>query len=100
MEMHSLRTLATSPAMDVLRHFKFHQTRCTFATELARLAIAAGGAINALAIVKEFLLHSREATSMKYIKFVEKTPAKEEAANAFTREFLGVVADCREVPNG
>ena len=64
------------------------------------MAIAAGGSINALAIVKEFLLHRREETSMKYIRFVEKTPAKEEAANAFTRQFLGLAADPRQAPNG
>ena len=90
-EMHALRARAKSRALAVLRHFHFHQTRCTYATELARLAIAAGNAINALAIVKEFLLHKHEATTMKYIRFVEKTPAKEAAANGFTREFLDVV---------
>jgi integrase len=90
-EMHALRTHGTAQGLVVLRHFHFHQTRCTFATELARLAIAACGAINALAIVKDFLLHKHEATAMLYVKFVEKTPAKEEAANSFTREFLGVI---------
>lgn len=90
-EMHALRARGTSQGVEVLRHFHFHQTRCTFATELARLAISAGGAINAVAIVKEFLLHKLEQTALRYIKFVEKTPIKEEAANAFTRSFLGVV---------
>jgi integrase len=99
-EMHALRARAKSRALAVLRHFNFHQTRCTYATELARLAIAAGGAINALAIVKEFLLHKHEATTMKYIRFVEKTPAKEAAANAFTREFLGVITGRKENEDG
>lgn len=96
-EMHALRTKGASEGVAVLRHFRFHQTRCTFATELARLAIAAAGAINALAIVKDFLLHKHEATALLYIKFVEKTPAKEDAANAFTREFLGVIANHAEL---
>jgi integrase len=95
-EMHTLRRKAESRAFDFLRHFKFHQTRCTFATELARLAITAGGAVNALAIVKDFLLHKRESTSMQYIRFVEKTPIKEEAANAFTRTFLGAIQGRKE----
>lgn len=93
--MHSLREKGKSQGLKVLRHFHFHQTRCTFATELARLAISAAGAINALAIVKEFLLHKNEASSLRYIKFVEQTPAKVEAANAFTREFLGAMAPHR-----
>lgn len=95
-EMHALRSLADLRGLKVLRHFRFHHTRATFATDLARLAIAAGGAINALAIVKEFLLHKHEATSMRYIRFVQKTPIKEEAANAFTREFLGAIAGRKE----
>ena len=99
-EMHALRGRVTSRELAVLRNFHFHQTRCTFATELARLAISAGGAINALAIVKEFLLHKHEATSLRYIRFVQKTPAKEEAANAFTREFLGVITGRKDAANG
>lgn len=90
-EMHALRNAGASEGVDVLRHFHFHQTRCTFATELARLGIATSGAINALAIVKEFLLHKHEATALRYIRFVEKTPAKEKVANEFTKAFLGVI---------
>lgn len=99
-EMHKLRKLAAAAGQDSLRHFKFHQSRCTFATELARLAIAAGGGINALALVREFLLHKREATSLLYIRFVETTPAKEEAANEFTCEFLGVISGRKGTGNG
>lgn len=90
-EMHALRDKAEKHGLHFLRHFKFHASRCTYATELARLAIAAGGSINAIAIVKEFLLHKDESTSFRYIKFIEKTPAKEEAANAFTRALFGAL---------
>lgn len=90
-EMHGLRRRGVAMGMEILRHFHFHQSRCTFATELAGLAIRAGGAINAISIVMEAMLHKDEATTFKYIKFVEKTPAKTEAANAFTREFLGII---------
>jgi len=90
-EMHAIRKRGVASGMEVLRHFHFHQSRCTFATELARLAIHAGGPINAIAIVMEALLHKHEATSFKYIKFIEKTPAKEYAANAFTIYFLGLI---------
>lgn len=90
-EMHTFRKQGAASGLPVLSHFHFHQSRCTFATELARLAIRAGGAINAIGIVMEAMLHKDEATSFKYIKFVEKTPAKVEAANAFSRDFLGLI---------
>lgn len=90
-EMHAFKRLAVAGGLNVMRGFRFHQSRSTFATELARIAIRSGGAVNAIAMVKEALLHKHEATSLKYIKFVEKTPAKEDAANAFTREFLGLL---------
>lgn len=89
-EMHTLRKQPHQIA--VLRGFHFHQTRCTFATELARIAIAHCGAIAAIAIVKEALMHRNEATSLKYVRFVEKIPAKAAAANDFTRAFIGNVA--------
>jgi integrase len=90
-EMHTLRKAGLAHGITAFRDLHFHQTRCTFATELARLAIRTGGALNAIAIVKEALLHKDEATSLKYIRFVEKTPIKIEMADNFTREFLGVV---------
>lgn len=95
-EMYAFRKQGVASGLAALRHFHFHQSRCTFATELARLAIRAGGAINAIALVKEALLHKDEATTFKYIKFVEKAPAKEDAANAFTRDFLGLIKGCEE----
>lgn len=90
--MHSLRELGVASGIEVLRNFKFHQSRCTFATELARVAISHCGPINAIAIVKDALLHKHEETSLRYIKFVQKAPAKAAAADAFTRDFLGVIS--------
>ncbi|WP_218274539.1 site-specific integrase [Paraburkholderia piptadeniae] len=90
-EMSSLRRAGMRDGLGVLRHFHMHQTRCTFATELARLAIAAGGAVNAVAIVKDALLHRDEATSFRYIRFLEKTSARQAAASAFMAAFTGIV---------
>lgn len=98
-EMSSFRKSGVKHGLSVLHKFHFHQSRCTFGTELARLAIAAGGAINAIAIVRESMLHKDEATSFRYIKFVENTPIKEEAANAFTAAFLGVIKGVRTPTN-
>ncbi|WP_233888062.1 site-specific integrase [Paraburkholderia flagellata] len=94
-EMHNLRQLAARRNFDGLRKFHFHQSRCTFATELARLAIRVGGSMFAVAIVKEFLLHRHESTSWTYIRFIEKTKTKEKVANAFAEQFLGLVEGVR-----
>jgi integrase len=89
-EMHKLRNLALSKGLTAFRNFKFHQTRCTFATELTSLAINHGGALLALPIVRDALLHRDEATTLKYIKFIQKTPAKIAVANAFSEAFFGI----------
>jgi hypothetical protein len=89
-EMSSLRRAGVAAGLGVLRQFHMHQTRCTFATELARLVIAAGGAVNAVAIVKEALLHRDEATTFRYIRFLQKASAREAAASAFMAAFTGI----------
>lgn len=91
-EIHKFRKVALAHGIKTMRNFRFHQTRCTFATELARLAVAAGGGIHAVAIVKDALLHKHESTSLKYIKFIERTPIKQALANNFTKEFLGILS--------
>ncbi|MDG9873768.1 tyrosine-type recombinase/integrase [Pseudomonas juntendi] len=88
-EMHALRIKGEAKQEKSLHKFRFHQTRSTYATELARILIPVSGPINALAIVKDALLHKDEATTLKYIRFVEKTPAKIAMANEFTKAFFG-----------
>lgn len=89
-EMVRFRRDGVIAGLRVLKSFHFHQTRCTFATELVKLALKATDPINAIALVKNALLHKNEATSFKYIKFVSATPAKEAAANEFTKAFAGM----------
>ena len=91
-EMHALRARAEASGIAALKNLKFHQSRCTFATELARLLLPLHGPLNVLALIKEQMLHKREATTLKYIRFVERTPAKAAAANEFTKAFLGLAA--------
>ncbi|HBO1230210.1 TPA: site-specific integrase [Pseudomonas aeruginosa] len=88
-EMYSLRKAAVAKGIKV-HEFRFHQARATFATELTRALIESHGKVNILEIVKSAMLHKHESTTLKYIKFVEKSPVKAEAANAFTRAFLGI----------
>lgn len=96
-EMVKFRRDGVRAGLECLRHFHFHQTRCTFGTELATLALKAGGEINAIAFVRNALLHRDEATTFKYIKFVKTTPVKELVANEFTYAFLGAIHRATQV---
>ncbi|MGF6414051.1 tyrosine-type recombinase/integrase [Paraburkholderia sp. MM5482-R1] len=95
-EMAAFRKNAVANGLVAMRNFHFHQSRCTFATELARLAIRLGGSLFAIAIVMETLLHKSESTALHYVRFVEKTKIKEEVGNAFDREFLGLLGARQE----
>lgn len=89
-EMTVFRRKGMQVGMKVSKNFHFHQSRCTFATELATIALSTTDPINAIALVRDALLHKDEATSLKYIKFSTQTPAKQAAANAFMRAFMGI----------
>lgn len=91
-ELGRLRKTAVKAGLDFMRNFKFHQTRCTYATELARVALRHGNAAIAIDLVKQALLHRDEATTMRYIRFVEKTEVMGKAADDFTNNFLGLAA--------
>lgn len=90
-ELHRLRQLASAVGLTEASRFRFHQTRCTFATELAHALLALKVAGNPVAVVKEALLHKNESTSLRYIRFVERSAQKREVANAFTRSFFGTL---------
>lgn len=90
-ELGSMRKRGIAHGLSVLRTFHFHQTRCTFGTELAKLTIKVGDEISALAFVRDALLHKDEATTFRYIKFLRNTPLKEEVSNAFTTAFMGII---------
>lgn len=72
-----------------LTNFHFHQTRCTFATRLTQALLAKHTTTQVIAFVKNALLHKNEATTWRYIRFVETAPLKRDAADAFTFAFLG-----------
>lgn len=95
-EMHRMRARAQQFAVAALRSFRFHQARATYATQLARIAIATVGALHAVGVVREALLHKDEATTLKYIRFVERTPVKEQLSNEFTAAFFGLVKAASE----
>ncbi|CAN7336536.1 site-specific integrase [Polaromonas sp. LjRoot131] len=97
--LSEFRKKGAARGLHVLRNFHFHQSRCTFGTELASIAIRVGNDISAIAFVRDALLHKDEATTFKYLKFVKNTPVKEAMANAFTAAFLGVMSQKKKPPD-
>ena len=89
-EMVRLRRGGAAAGIRALKGFHFHQSRCTFATDVATIALASGDPINAIALVRDALLHRDEATSFKYIKFVSAAPSKKAVADDFMKTFSGV----------
>lgn len=87
----NLRLAAEASGNSELSKFKFHQTRATFATRLTAALLEKHNVNNVLAFVKRAMLHSKEATTLLYIRFVEQHPLKSAAADAFTRDFMGTL---------
>jgi integrase len=98
-EMYALKKRLRQAGISFFNSFRFHQTRCTFATELARFGMQSGGAINTVGLVKEALLQKDEATALKYIRFNQRTAIKEQAANSFASDFMGLLTPRRNEAN-
>lgn len=75
---------------EALKNFHFHRTRATFATELMRVALTCLPVADAIDFVRRACMHKNEATTMKYVRFLETNKAMAEAADAFTEAFLGL----------
>ncbi|MBL1321456.1 MAG: site-specific integrase [Methylophaga sp.] len=67
---------------------KFHQSRATCGTELAREFMKYGDSY-AIEHVRDWLMHKNESTSWTYIKFLKKSKAAQKANDEFIRQFLG-----------
>lgn len=92
-EMSEFRKQGLRNGMEVLRRFRFHQSRCTFGTELARLALTACPDVAlVIAIVSDALLHgaNSESTTFKYIRFVQALPIKQALSHNFMAAFSGI----------
>lgn len=97
-EMSELRKRGVKAGLQVLRKFHFHQSRCTFGTELARLALSACADVAiVITTVSDALLHgtNSEATTFKYIRFVQALPIKQTLSNSFMAAFSGIGARAR-----
>lgn len=89
-----LREKLSGEGLDQFQHFKFHQTRATFGTQLMRLAMKAlPSQIDAIVFVRDAMLHRDEATTWKYVKFIEKEPLKEALSDEFFNLYIGSAGD-------
>ncbi len=98
-EMVTLRRAGQAAGLKFLQDFKFHQCRATFGTWLMSICLDAGPVKAAIKFVQGALFHKDERTTFGYIRFIEQTKIKIEMANAFTRAFLGKVAQKAEAPD-
>ena len=88
--MSRLRAAGRAAGIHALRNFHFHRSRATFATELMRVALGCMPVADAVDFVRESCLHRDEATTLRYVRFIERSKAMAESADAFTEAFLGL----------
>lgn len=88
--MTRLRRKTAMAGLKFTDRFKFHQTRATYGTWLMKLALSATTTAAAVEFVKNAMLHKHEATTFRYVKFLENSRGKQEAAKAFHEAFTGL----------
>lgn len=89
-EMTELRRHAVKAGFKFMQTFHFHRTRATYGTWIMSIALETVGNKAAIEFVKNAMFHKDEATTMRYITFLEHTKAKIEMGNAFTEAFSGL----------
>ncbi|MCG5078591.1 tyrosine-type recombinase/integrase, partial [Paraburkholderia tagetis] len=88
--VNEMRNRAVAAGMQFMEHFKFHQSRATFGTWLMQLLLeSAANTTEAIRIVRDAMLHKDERVTLGYIKFLENTRAKKQAAADFNEAFTG-----------
>jgi integrase len=86
--MKGLRDSLIRDGLTQFHDLKFHQSRATCGTELARIYMSESD-ISAIEQVRDWLMHKDEKTTWKYIKFLKKTKIAAKANQMFTEQFLG-----------
>lgn len=85
-----LREKLMAAGLTQFQEFKFHQTRASFGTQLMRLAMnILPNQVDAIIFVRDAMLHKDEATTWKYVKFLEREPIKEALSDEFWNLFTG-----------
>lgn len=88
--MVDFRRAGARDGLKFLHHFKFHQTRATFGTWLMELALTVTTAAAAIQFVKEAMLHKNESSTLRYVKFIDRSKGKIELSKQFSEAFTGV----------
>ena len=88
--MTGLRRRARRAGLTFMDGFKFHQTRATYGTWLMKLSLSVTTVGAAIEFVKNAMLHKHESTTFRYVKFLECSKGKQEAARAFHEAFTGL----------
>lgn len=88
--MENLRAAALMAGLEFMNNFKFHQTRATFGTSLMQMALDVLRPSDAIDLTRRAMLHAHEATTFRYVKFIQDAKVKSALANEFTRVFGGV----------
>ena len=77
--------------MRFMEQFKFHQSRATFGTWFLDILLKSGASTTeAVGVLRDAMLHKHEQTSLRYVKFREKTRVKQEVSAAFSAAFTGI----------
>ena len=86
--MSELRKELISDGLTQFCDLKFHQSRATCGTELARIFMRSGED-NAIELVRDWLMHKGVKTTLKYIKFIKVTRQAEILNNEYSKQIFG-----------
>lgn len=89
-EMVDLRRAGQTSGLKFLQKFRFHQTRATYGTWLMKLCLEVSSVKAAIEFVKQAMFHQVEATTFRYVTFVEKSKASIDIEHAFAENFMGL----------
>lgn len=89
-----LRVQMIAAGLSQFKSFIFHQTRATFGTQLMTFAInTLKSQADAIAFVRDAMLHKHESTTWKYINFIEQEPIREKLSEEFFNVFTGKTSE-------
>lgn len=89
--MTDLRRRAVMAGLRYMENVKFHQSRCTYGTSTMRIALQFMNEGDAIALVMKNMMHKREETTLRYVKFDQRVGVAGKVADAFTSLFSGVL---------
>lgn len=88
--VQELRKQALRGGMRFMERFKFHQTRATYGTWLMQFLLGVTTVSAAVEFVRSAMLHKYEATTFRYLRFLDNAKRKGEIAQAFSDIFTGL----------